>query len=90
MSIGKQATWRFGMSKKALPGSWGDSGSFAGFCVWSHDSNQIAFSWEVYSPKESRTELRVVSLEADSSPETISLPEATNPSWIYDARLTKR
>ena len=65
-------------------GSWGDTSSFSGLCAWSHDSKRIAFSWEVHSPKERRTELRVVSLKGDSECKIITLPDAAIPYWIHD------
>lgn len=56
--------------------SLGDSGGFAEFSAWSRDSRRIACQWEVYGAKESRSELRVVSLEADMPPRTIVIPGA--------------
>jgi hypothetical protein len=60
-----------------------ESGRYAGFCAWSEDSKRIAYFWDIYEPKQSHTELRVVSLEGDSPPVTIALPESEYPSWVY-------
>ena len=59
--------------------SLGDSGGYAEFSAWSRDSRRIACQWSVYGPKESRSELRVVSLQADAPPQTIAIPGAR---WV--------
>jgi Tol biopolymer transport system component len=55
--------------------SFGETGGYAEFSAWSRDSRRIAFQWS----KENRTELRVLSLEGDAPPETITIP---NARWI--------
>jgi len=60
-------------------GSFGDPGGFAEFSAWSRDSRRIACQWDVYGPKESRSELRVVSLQPDTPPQTIAIPGAR---WV--------
>jgi len=59
--------------------SFGETGGYAESSAWSRDSRRIAYQWEVYGPKESRSEVRVVSLEADTPPQTISIPGAR---WV--------
>lgn len=57
-------------------GSWGDVDQYAEFSAWSRDSKRIAFEWSVDSAKESRSELRVVSLDGTAAPATITTPGA--------------
>jgi len=59
--------------------SFGDTGRYAEFSAWSRDSRRIACQWEVYGAKESRSELRVVSLQGDTPPRTIAIPGAR---WV--------
>ena len=59
--------------------SFGDAGGFAEFSAWSRDSRRIACQWDVYGPKGSRSELRVVSLQPDTPPQIIAIPGAR---WV--------
>jgi len=60
-------------------GVLGDASRYAEFSAWSRDSRRIACVWYMEGLKEDRSELRVVSLEADTPPETITIPGAR---WI--------
>jgi len=51
----------------------------AQFGAWSRDSSRIAVQWDVMGPKESREELRIVSVNGDTPPVAIALPAA---SWL--------
>ena len=59
--------------------SFGDTGGFAEFSAWSHDSRRIACQWDVYGPKGSRSELRVVSVQPDTPPQILAIPGAR---WV--------
>ncbi len=66
-------------------GSWGDVSQYADFSVWSRDSKRIAFQWSIDEPKQSRSELRVVSLDERISPRTIAVPGPFFPiQWTRD------
>ncbi|MBE3134274.1 MAG: PD40 domain-containing protein, partial [Acidobacteria bacterium] len=60
-------------------GVFGEASRYAEFSAWSGDSRRIACQWTVSGPKDGRTELRVVSLEGDAPPVTITIPGAP---WI--------
>jgi len=60
-------------------GVFGEAGHYAEFSGWSHDSRRIACTWTVQEVKVGRSELRIVSLEADTAPETITIPGAR---WV--------
>jgi Tol biopolymer transport system component len=55
-------------------GAFGEASRYPEFCAWSRDSRRIACQWTVIGSKEVRTELRVVSLDPDTPPETIAIP----------------
>jgi tetratricopeptide (TPR) repeat protein len=57
-------------------GAFGDASRYAEFAAWSHDSREIACTWTVQDVKEGRSELRVVTLEGDTRPETFTIPWA--------------
>jgi len=57
-------------------GSWGDAGGYADFSAWSRDSKRIAFGWNIFDKKESRQELRVVSVDRDAPATAIPVPGA--------------
>ncbi len=57
-------------------GSWGDAGAYVDFSAWSHNSKRIAFGWNVFDKKESREELRVVSVDPDAPATRIPVPGA--------------
>jgi len=86
-STGNLAVFEVATDSKRLltkEGSWGkDSGSYAGFSAWSPDSKRIANMWNVFSTEKNTLELRVISLNGDSPPAKIALPEGTFPSWIF-------
>jgi Tol biopolymer transport system component len=54
--------------------SFGETGGYAEFSVWSRDSRRIAYQWDEL--KNNRVELRVLSLEGSTAPETITIPNA--------------
>jgi Tol biopolymer transport system component len=67
-------------------GSWEEPTQYAEFSAWSRDSKRIAFGWSVSSVKESRSELRVVSLDGGTAPATIATPAALSTWPIQWAR----
>ena len=60
-------------------GALGDKSQFAQFSAWSRDSRRIACQWSVEEAKGSRLELRVVSLNSNAPPETITIAGAR---WV--------
>jgi Tol biopolymer transport system component len=60
-------------------GSVGETRRNPMFSAWSRDSGRIAYEWAVVGPKESREELRIVSVGGDAPPDTIPTPGAL---WI--------
>jgi Tol biopolymer transport system component len=48
----------------------------ADFSAWSHDSRRIVCGWGVRGPKETGSELRIVSVEGDAPSKTIVIPGA--------------
>ena len=56
------------------------SSEMAAWSAWSRDSSRIAVEWVVtgMGPKESREELRLVSVSGDTPPETIQVPNGGN------------
>ena len=51
----------------------------AQFSAWSRDSSRIAYEWSVAGPKESREELRIISVNGDTPPMVIPIAGA---GWI--------
>jgi Tol biopolymer transport system component len=62
-------------------GAFGEASRYAEFSAWSNNSRKIACTWTVQDVKEVRSELRIriVSLEADTAAETITIPGAR---WV--------
>lgn len=50
-------------------------GELAEFLAWSRDSSRIAVQWDVFDPKGSRGELRIVSVNGNAPPATIQAPD---------------
>jgi len=60
-------------------GVFGDASRYAEFSAWSPDSRKIACAWAVQEVTAGRAELRIVSLEAETAHETITIPGAR---WV--------
>jgi len=60
-------------------GALGDRNQYAQFSAWSRDSRRIAYQWNVEEVKGSRLELRVISLNGNAPPETITIAGAR---WV--------
>ena len=85
---GNLAIWDTATGAKRLltkDASWRDENeAYAGFCIWSHDNKRIAYMWDIYSPQQSGTELRVISANGESTPTTIPVPESLGVNWLWD------
>jgi Tol biopolymer transport system component len=65
-------------------GSWGDVERYPENLIWSPDSRQIAYTWNMGGLKEGyRSELRLVSLDKDSPPKTIISDERYLWPWDW-------
>ena len=68
-------------------GSWKNVDQYAEFSTWSRDSKRISFLWNISGAKESRSELRVVTLTGGAVPATIATPGTMYPwpiQWTRD------
>ena len=57
----------------------GGKSQYAMFSSWSRDSRRLAYQWDVDDATGSRSEFRVISLDGNTPPETITIPGAR---WV--------